>query len=281
MENVDTPGLSVAREADEVPPTRMQLAILDLVQGIASVRIWAMLGWQEVLTRYRRSVLGPFWLTISTGVLIGAMGPLYGRLFDLDIRTYFPYLGISYVLWGWMSSSINDACMGFIGADVYIKQIKLPLSVHMLRVTWKNMVVFFHNLLVIAAVMVYARPSLDASVLLVPFGVLLLAVNAFIYGTMLGMVCARFRDVPLIVANFMQVAFFLTPVLWKPGMLGRHAWAVEVNPFFHFMEIIRGPLLGEPIRWSSWGAVALITAGGAVVMVAMFARFRSRIAYWV
>jgi ABC-type polysaccharide/polyol phosphate export permease len=279
MDTTGSRSLQGALAAD--PPSARQLALTDLRQGIAAIHIWPMLGWQEVRQRYRRSVLGPFWLTISTGVLVGAMGPLYGRLFDLDIRTYFPYLGVSYVLWAWIATAINEACNGFIGAESYIKQVKLPLSVHMLRVAWKNLVVFFHNLLVIALVMLYARPALDATVLLVPFGVVALAVNTFVYGMMLGMVCARFRDVPLIIANLVQVAFFLTPVLWKPGMLGRHAWAVEINPFFHFMEVIRAPLLGEPTPVSSWIAVALITAVGVALMVAVFARFRARIAYWV
>ena len=69
-------------------------ALRDVAQGIAAVRIWSTLGWQEVRQRYRRSTLGPFWLTLSTGAMIAGMGPLYGRLLNQDASDYFPYLAV-------------------------------------------------------------------------------------------------------------------------------------------------------------------------------------------
>lgn len=263
------------------PNNRLQLAIDDLATGFRSFNVWPMLGWQDIKQRYRRSALGPFWLTISTGALIFGMGPLYGKLLQQDISAYFPYLAISFVVWMLISNMINESCNAFISAEGYIKEVKLPLTVHVLRVVWRNILMFAHNFIIVLLVMlIYQRP-IDWHVLLLPLGVLFIALNGVWIGLLFGILCARFRDIPQVIASLVQVAFFLTPVMWKPEMLGRHQWAVEFNPIYHFLEIARAPLLSRGTNLSSWIAVLSITVTGYAVMVFVFQRFRSRVAYWM
>lgn len=261
--------------------SNFQLGLADIVEGLLSTHIWQVLGWQEVLKRYRRSVLGPFWLTISTAIMIGVMGPLYGKLFNQDIGSYFAHLAVSFVLWQFIAQTITDSCNTFVAAEGYIKQVRLPLSLHVLAVVWKNLIVFFHNAAVIAIVMAIYRPQLGLSLLVVPFAIVLLAVNGFVFGLIFALVSARFRDIPLIVINLVQVAFFLTPVIWQPQMLGRHQWTVNLNPFYHLLEIARAPLLGMATNPWSWPAAMALTLVGTAVMLYFFSRFRARIAYWI
>ena len=240
-----------------------------------------MLGWQEIRQRYRRSMLGPFWLTLSTGVLVGAMGPLYGRLFGQDIAAYFPYLAVSLVTWLLISTMVNELCQAFIAAEGFIKQIKLPLTIHVLRVVWKNLIVYAHNLVIVVLVLLFYPPPFTLHLLLFPVAVLFIVVNALWVGILLGLLCARFRDIPQIVASLMTVALFLTPVMWKADMLGRNIIFAKINPIFHFLEIVRQPLLGGAFPVQSWLAVIFITVIGYMAALAVFARFRARIAYWV
>lgn len=261
--------------------TSMRLAVNDLVTGLSSVQVWAALGWQDVKQRYRRSQLGPFWLTISTGIMVSILGPLYGKLFAQDFSAYFSFLAIGFVLWQLISQLIIDACTTFIQAESFIKQIKLPLSVHILRVVWKNLIFFFHNLVVVVVVLVYLQVPVNASLLLFPLGVLLFAFNAFLYGMIIAVICARFRDIPIIVTNVVQAAFFLTPILWQPGMLGRHAWSVNLNPIYHFIEIMRAPLLGKVPDAVSWLAVGVSTILGCLLAAFVLKHYRARVPYWV
>ena len=261
--------------------SNLQLAISDILIGISSIHIWPVLGWQEVMQRYRRSVLGPFWLTISTAIMVGVMGPLYAKLFNQDIATYFAYLAVNLVLWHTMFTIVQDSCTVFIASEGYIKQMRLPLSIHVLRMLWKNMIILAHNFVVVALVIVFFQPRPGAQLLLFPLAIVLFAANALWVGILIGMACARFRDVTLMITNLMQVAFFVTPILWKPQMLGRHEWAANLNPFYHFLETLRTPLLDAPINVVSWAVVVGITASGYAITLALYARFRSRIAYWV
>lgn len=263
------------------PSSNLSLALQDLKSGIGSIYIWPMLGWQEIRQRYRRSMLGPFWLTISTGVMVGAMGPLYGRLFGQGISAYFPYLAISLVTWLLISTMVNELCLAFIAAEGFIKQVKLPLTIHVLRVVWRNLIVYAHNQVIVVLVLLFFPPPLSLHLLLFPVALLFIVVNALWVGILLGLMCARFRDIPQIVSSLMTVGLFLTPIMWKAEMLGPNMIFAKINPIFHFLEIVRQPLLGGAIPTFSWLAVIVITGVGYLAAIVAFARFRARIAYWV
>lgn len=259
----------------------VDLAIRDFRDGLASIHVWPMLGWLEIKQRYRRSVLGPFWLTLSTGAMIAGMGPLYGRLFGVDIAAYFLYLAVSFIIWLLIANIVNDACMVFISSEGYIKQTKTPLTVYVLKMVWKNLIMFAHNLVIMVPVVVFWPPTVGWQLLLIPLGVLLIAINSIWLGIVLGVLCARYRDIPQLVTSLVQVAFFLTPVMWKAEMLGQSRWAAEWNPLYHFLEVVRAPLVAATTNWSSWVSVLGITVVGYAVALLLFARYRPRIAYWV
>jgi ABC-type polysaccharide/polyol phosphate export permease len=261
--------------------SNLSLALLDLREGLALVHVWPMLAWQEIKQRYRRSKLGPFWLTISTGAMIAGMGPLYGKLFGQDITSYVAHLGVSLVTWLFLSNLINESCLSFIAAESYIKQIKLPLSLHVLRTVWRNVIVFAHNLPILLVVYLFAPPSSLGYLLLAPLGLVLIAVNGLWLGLFLGMLCARFRDIPPIVASVVQIVFFLTPVMWQVEMLGGYRWLADLNPLFHFLQVVREPLLGRSPALLHWAATLAVTVLGWALTLALFSRFRARVAYWV
>ncbi len=256
-------------------------AIKDLTQGLLSFRIWSMLAWQEIKQRYRRSTLGPFWLTFSTGIMILAMGPLYGGLFGQQLDSYFLYLATGIVVWQLISTTIQDSCLAFIGSEGFIKQIKLPLSIYVFRIVWKNLIIFFHTLVVVFIVYVFFPPSISFQMFQFILGVFLFSINAVWVGIVVGLLCARFRDVTPIVTSIVGVMFFMTPVMWPVKMLGGRLLVTNLNPFYHFLEIIRAPIIGEEIQPVSWVAVMLITLLGYLFMLTLYSRFRARIAYWI
>ena len=274
---------SVAEPESAPPraPSRLVAALVDVAKGARAVHLWRMLGWQDVRQRYRRSKLGPFWLTISMGVLVGTLGVLYASLFKIAVADYLPFVAAGFIVWSLIAGFINEGCAAFIDAGAIIKQIAVPLSVHVYRVVWRNMIVFVHNFIifVIAAVVFAIWPGWTA-LLAIP-GLVLLCVNGIWVGLLLGLISARFRDIPQIVTSVVQVAFFLTPIIWKPEQLPERTLILDLNPFFHVVGLVRGPLLGHAPELVSWVVVLSIALGGWLVTLAMYRRYRWRIAYWV
>ena len=273
------PGLAPA-SSTPLPPSQTALALQDVVEGACAFRLWGMLGWQDVRQRYRRSTLGPFWLTISMGALVGGLGVLYAGLFRMDVADYLPFVAAGLIIWGLLSGLITEGCAAFIGAEGIIKQVNLPLSIHVYRVVWRNLIVFAHNVAIyVAAAVIFSIQPGWTGLLVLP-GLALLCLNGVWMGLLFGLVSARFRDVPQIVASVVQVAFFLTPIIWKPELLPDRAFVLELNPFFHLVELVRAPSLGQAPGLVSWLAAAGITLGGWLVTLLMYRRYRWRIAYW-
>jgi ABC-type polysaccharide/polyol phosphate export permease len=92
---------------------------------------------------------------------------------------------------------------------------------------------------------------------------------------------ARFRDVPPIVASFVQVLFFVTPIFWSPDALGPYKTIAELNPLFAAIDVVRAPLLNTSFAPHSWEVLIGVSLLGGIVAFGLFARFRSRIAYWI
>jgi lipopolysaccharide transport system permease protein len=263
---------------------RFAMAATDLRDTASLWRLVWTLSVLDIRLRYRGSILGPFWLTLSTAVMIGALGFLYSRLFHTDTHTYLPFLSLSLVLWGFLSNLTSEGCTCFTGAETMIRAMRMPLSLHAARVVVRNILVLAHNVLVIVAVFLIMGtvPGIYSFTIIPAFA--LWVVDGLAIGLMLGVLCARFRDIPPIVGSIMQIAFFVSPVLWSPTILAHRGIGIVLvkwNPFFALLEIMRGPLLGAPIELETW-AIALGYSAILILLSAIsFTRARARIAYWV
>jgi ABC-2 type transport system permease protein/lipopolysaccharide transport system permease protein len=261
--------------------TRKSKVLTDIFAGAAMWELWLVLGWNDIRQRYRRSLLGPFWLTLSMGVMIGTIGFVYARLFNQPTTQYLPYLTLGFIVWGLISGVVLDSCTVFTGSEGIIRQVRVPYSVHVFRMLWRNVIVFAHNLVIYVAVMVLFHVRPDGALFFVVPGFLLICLNGLWGGMLLGALNARFRDLQPIIVNIMQIFFYVTPIVWRPEQLPQHPAIVQFNPLYHFVELLRMPLLGMVPPLATWLVTIGITVLGYIVTLFFLARFRGRIAYWI
>jgi len=261
----------------------LRLAMIDIIEGVYLYRLWMLMAWQDIRQRYRRSVLGPFWLTISTGIMVGALGFLYAGLFNQPLSEYLPHVGAGLVVWALISQTVNDSCEVFINSEVEIKQMRLPLTVYVWKSIWRNVVIFLHNSLILFCFLFFGADKSFWALITVPFAILVIALNGYWVGIFVGICCTRFRDIQPIVQSVVQVMLFVTPIMWKPEALessGR-LWIAMYNPVFHFVEIIRAPFMGGHIPLTSWAFVLSITVIGSILAFWFLTKYRHRLAYWL
>lgn len=266
---------------DAADPRRRERALEDLGGGLARWRLAWALARSDITHRYRGSVLGPFWLTLSTAVMLGALGFLYAKLFRMDVTDYLPWLTVSLIVWNVLSQMVTDATVSLTGAEGVIRQMPLPYSVHALRVVMRNAVIAAHNLPLIGVVFVIFGVPVGWTALLAIPGFLLIAAGGFAASIFLGMICARFRDIPPIIGSVMQIAFFVSAVIWKPEMVGHWEPFLPLNPVFAVMEAVRAPIMGSTGGIAVWLAAVFWVGLTIALAWAFFVRFRGRIAFWV
>ncbi len=260
---------------------RNRQALADVREGLALWRLATTLGWLDIRLRYRGSMLGPLWLTISTGVMVAMLGFLYSKLFHMNLAEYLPFLALSQVLWAFLASMVGEACSTFIEMVGLIHSVRMPMFLFAMRVVIRNLLVLAHNVVVFVVVFAIFRiwPGWDMA-LVVP-GVLLWTLDALALTLMLGGLCARFRDITPIVNSLLQILFFITPVIWKPDQLGQYQVYLPFNPLYDLLEIVRAPLLGEHVAEATWAGAIGFSAMLCIASWLFFIRARGRVAFWV
>ena len=194
---------------------------------------------------------------------------------------YLPWLTVSLIVWNLLNQVISDATSSLTGAEGVIRQMPLPYTVHAMRAVMRNALIAIHNLPLIGVVFfIYGVPLTWYALLAIP-AFALMAVGGFAAAIFLGMICARFRDIPPIIGSIMQVAFFVSAVIWKPSMVGYWEPFLPINPVFAVMEAVRAPLMGSTGGIIVWIAAVFWTGVMVAVAWAFFVRFRGRIAFWV
>jgi len=253
----------------------------EIVAGFRAWPVWVLMGWDDIRQRYRRSVIGPFWITLSMAVFILVLGLIYSRIFHVELQNYLPYLTVGYVVWGFMSAATNDSCIAFIDANRIIKQFKLPYSVYVLRVVWRNFIIFLHTIVIFIPMAIIFKIEPNLTMLYEIPGLILVGVNLIWVTTVIAILSTRYRDIQPIVGTVIQLGMFATPIMWTVSALGDGKIVAEVNPVYHLIEITRAPLLGMAPEPRSWLVACGLAVVGSVLAIALMVRASRRIVFWL
>jgi lipopolysaccharide transport system permease protein len=230
LKSSTAPHSRVSIDAATGAGAKARAAFGDVAETLQLWRLVWKLSFLDIRLRYRGSMLGPFWLTLSTGVMIGALGFLYAGLFHTDIHTYLPYLSLSLILWNFLSALTAEGCTCFTVSESMIRASRMPLTLHAARVVIRNFLVFAHNIVVVVVVFAVMRKMPGAQSYMIVPAFVLWFIDGFAICLLIGAFCARFRDVPPIVGSIMQIAFFVTPILWSPAVLQHRHLADQMEP---------------------------------------------------
>lgn len=255
----------------------------DVTSSLKAVRLPLFLAWADIRQRYRRSALGPFWITISTGVMICCIGVIFGNLFKAPMKDFLPFLTVGLILWAFFSSVIVESTQVFVNSEAIIRQLPIPLYTHIVRMIGRNVIILFHNILIIPLVCIAVQHPVNMNLLWVIPAVIIFVLNMSWLALVLGIVCTRFRDMSQIVASILQVLFYITPIIWMPSLLPAKTenMVLAPNPLYHLMEIVRAPILGSTPSLINWTVSLLLFATGSFFAVLAFNYFRNKIVYWL
>lgn len=255
----------------------------DVIKGLENIRLGLYLAKADIRQRYRRSSLGPFWITISTGVMISCLGLIFGNIFKSPISEFLPFLSAGLILWGFISQVIMEATTVFVSVEAVIKQLPIPYFSHVIRMIARNFYIFLHNIVIFPIVCLIFKIYPKAEVLFFFPGIFILLINLLWISLLLGIVCTRFRDLTQVVNSCLQIVFYVTPIIWLPSLLPAKSsmMLLEPNPFYHLIQIVRAPLLNQPPTFLNWSFSIVLALVGWCFTLVLFNRYRTRISYWL
>lgn len=240
---------------------------------------WA---WLDTVCQYRRSRIGPLWETLNVLVMLLGLSVVSSAIFGSSVSDIIAYVGVGIIVWSAISALVIEGGGVFVRNAGYLSNSTLGLGLYVGRTVFKIMITFGHHAIIYAMGLVFVLVPLSWTCLLAIPGIILLFVNGFWVVMVLGFICARYRDVELIVRNLMQLAFFVTPIFWNYRQIASNRqFLVEYNVLFYFIEIIRNPLLGEVPPLAHYLTVLGFTVAGYGLAFFVYRRMRGQLAFCV
>lgn len=254
----------------------------EIAGGVTNWRQGYLMGISVLRQRYSRSRLGQFWLTVSTGIMIAAIGLTWAVLWRTSPTKIMPYIATSIILWNFLTATLNEATNSVIMAQSYFLNQSLNLTTPVYATIFSNVLILLHNAVIIVLVMlVFWKPVSWACLLFIP-GFLLVIVTLSWVACVVAIMCTRYRDVIQVVASVLTTAFFVTPVMFKPEFIPEKVrWLNMLNPFAIIMSVVRDPILGQVPDWQTWVIASIIAFGGLILALPFIGTYNKRVVYWI
>jgi lipopolysaccharide transport system permease protein len=241
---------------------------------------WRALAAGDIRSKYRRTFLGPWWITTTNAITALIMGLVAGRFLGFDTKNYLPHFMISVTIWNFISSSLSEACYTMINAGGMIKAVDMPILIHVMRMVQRNLIIFLHNIAIVPIIwLIFPWPLGFETLLCIP-GLVIVYVFVVSASTMISMICVRYRDVPPVVGALLQLLFFVSPIIWIPSKIQGGELIVGLNPIAYLLAITRDPLMGNLPSLINWAGAVFFVALLTAAMVYIYTRYRSRVVYW-
>jgi lipopolysaccharide transport system permease protein len=242
--------------------------------------VW-YLATESIKRQYARTRLGPLWIILTQFVMIAGIAFVFFSIFKRPLDQFLLLISASILAWNFMSLSITTAPMVFTGQSSLIQSFPLPFSIFPLQTVLNALIIFLHGLAVHVVLMLMLGGSLKTLPFLL-ISIPVLAAILYPVTAALGILGARYRDLSPLVGSIMYMAFLITPIIWdRLDIGGRMTWIVDLNPFYHMIEIIRRPMLGTLPSMRSMIAALSLAAISLVAGEMFFRRYARPLPFWV
>jgi ABC-type polysaccharide/polyol phosphate export permease len=268
---------------DATASQQLSAALQDIAEGLRRWRSWSYLALETIKNQYRRTILGPWWLTLQTVAYVIGLAIIFSHILGTGLKAFLPYVALGFICFNLLSGLTRAAAATFVGASDRMRSTRQPLSSYVLRDVTIEFILFGHNLVIYvifaACGLISLRPELPIALPIIA----LMAINGFFSGLWLGPTAARFRDVGPLVQSLLQVLVFFTPTFYRLNNLGSGSRRdlLDWNPFTYFLGAFRNPMIGAPLRLADYVGVIAVTLINVVLGLVVFSRTRSRLPYWV
>jgi len=242
--------------------------------------IWR--AWMDTKARYKRSILGPYWLSIGTLTFVIGYSILAGLLFRRPLEEFLGFIACGVITWQLISGTLIEGAKIYVGSAHEIKSVRVNLLGLPVKQILRGLIGLMHSLPIVLLVVCFTDEISKYTLMVIP-GLIILCSTLFGIILMLGTVASRYRDIEQLTQMLTQFMFYMSPILWKPEMLGEGSGQLValLNPFYYGLTIMREPLLGNAVPLRIWCVAICLMVISLFVGCIVYRRFRQRIPFWI
>ena len=252
----------------------------DFYNGFKKKHVWSNIAKTEIKFKFKRTKLGPLWITIGTAIFIVVLSIITGAFFADDLGVRVPYITTGLIIWSLIFSCINESSGVFSGRVGLIQNIPMEKSILIYVMLSKSIITFSFNFILYIICLIFFKINIGLNSLYFILGFLILVLSLFFLSSIISILTTRFRDLAPITSSILTVLFFLTPIWWNVEYFPDRAVFAKFNIFYHYLEITRRPLLGEFASLNSWIITLITLIILAVFASILFEKKKNKIAYW-
>jgi len=253
----------------------------DFIGTAANFQLALSLAMHDIAARYRGSILGPWWITLTMGALILGIGFNYAAIFRTSPKDLLPYVAVGIVMWNFISGCISEGGESFVNGGAMLRQSALPLPLFIVRSFIRNVVNLGHHVVIIVLVLLYVGHFPGMGLIWATLGFVLTSINLAWVMLLVAFFATRFRDVPQIISAVLQILFFLSPIFWRVADTTANSPFVRFNPVFYAIESIRLPILEGGVPVGSYVGLSVAGLLGWIVAIAMYNQTRRRVIHYL
>lgn len=235
----------------------------------------------EIKERYIRSVIGPFWITLSMFFVILSIGIVFNYLFQQNISDFIPYLAIGLIIWSFIQACFTEATKILKDNYSIMNNQNVNLNFFVLRVIFRNLIILLHHLIIIIFIFFYFSLKLNFFILILPLSILVTLFFLFYLIKIITIISARYNDMEQVIVSILTFAFYLTPIIWKKKFLIEYEYLLNFNIFYHLINIFRAPLLNEDNYFLSLIVIISTTFLIYLLNKFKFKKYEKKIIFWI
>ena len=237
----------------------------------------------DIIQRYRRSILGPSWITLSNFIFILSISFIYSSFFNSNFFEYFVWVSTGLLPWYLVLIQVEDGMNAFVEGESIIKSMKINSIIFLLRITFRNFIIFFHNLAILIFLYIfYDDIKISFYLFLLPIVLIIYFFVLFPVGGILAIFATRFRDIQSLMKSIIQIIFLVSPIIWMPNLIpSNKIFILDLNPVFHFIELFRSIVLYQQINFHSLTVTMFFLIILNIVFYILFKTNYKKIVFWL
>ena len=247
---------------------------------------WMLAAVRALGNRYKRTYLGPWWITFTSLLFIFGLSQLRIGLRGGDLADSLAYVGLGFIIFGLIIGGLQSGASVFAGGGDTMLTSRLPLSSLILKSNFQQVLDFLHDAVAILVIIIVFDIAFSWRWIESLLAVVLIVLSSVGIGMWLGPLANRFRDVGPLVSALTRILFFLTPIFWSIDMVSENGreYLAWYNPLTYQLLAFRDPILGSthtpPIGISSLGITAILAIVNLVFGFIVFSKYRTKQVYW-